>query len=257
MSSTPHNWCVKVTQRFKWLIPLTKRVCVKQTAYWTTGTQFSHFGGLLGWGLVTVSSHLSQFWNHFTLRKIHATLMLRYYIDSTVEIMLPNGNVTEHNCVMWLHQKLSGATTEWRFTYVCSRVTRRCHIRTRHQTPAGHLRYSVTQHDGVCKYIWHIEQMPRKWRRKGRPRCWWENWVKTGLGRVGEEWRTIAKDRRNWRLLVEKVVRDMRKKKEKHWKSWSTSSMMTTTPTGKQEYIHLCFAQLCLTKMQWSKNAKI
>ena len=105
--------CVKITRSFKLLILLTKRQ--------HTGTKFSHFGGLLGWGLetrglVTVSSHLSQFRNHFSLHKIHATLMLRYYVDSSVEIMLPRGKVTAHNCVMWLHQKLSGATTEWRFT---------------------------------------------------------------------------------------------------------------------------------------------
>ena len=33
-------------------------------------------------------------------------------------------------------------------------------------------------------------------------------WVKGHLERVGGEWRTTAKDRRSWRLLIENVVKE-------------------------------------------------
>ena len=45
-------------------------------------------------------------------------------------------------------------------------------------------------------------------RRRGRPRMQWEDWVKRDLERVGGEWRTTARDRRSWRLLIKNAVRE-------------------------------------------------
>ena len=36
----------------------------------------------------------------------------------------------------------------------------------------------------------------------------WEDCVKRDLERVGGEYRTTAKDRRSWRLVIEDVVRE-------------------------------------------------
>ena len=38
----------------------------------------------------------------------------------------------------------------------------------------------------------------------------WESCVKRDLERVGGEWRTTAKDRRSWRLLIENAVSEKR-----------------------------------------------
>ena len=48
--------------------------------------------------------------------------------------------------------------------------------------------------------------------------------IKRDLERVGEEWRTRATDRRNWRLLIENVVREELEveKRQGKRKSWST-----------------------------------
>ena len=44
---------------------------------------------------------------------------------------------------------------------------------------------------------------------KGRPKLQKVDCIKRYLERVGEEWRTIIKYRRNWRLLIENVEREM------------------------------------------------
>ena len=43
--------------------------------------------------------------------------------------------------------------------------------------------------------------------RQGRPKMRRKDCVTRDLGRVGGEWRTTAKDRRSWRLLLETIVR--------------------------------------------------
>ena len=52
--------------------------------------------------------------------------------------------------------------------------------------------------------------MPRKWREKEARKT--ENamggCVKRDLERVGGEWRTTAKDRRSWRLVIENAVKE-------------------------------------------------
>ena len=52
--------------------------------------------------------------------------------------------------------------------------------------------------------------MKGNWRR-GRPRTRREECVKRELEIVGGEWRTAAKDRRRWRLLIENVVREKKR----------------------------------------------
>ena len=53
--------------------------------------------------------------------------------------------------------------------------------------------------------------------RRGRPRMRWEDCVKRELERVGEEWRTTAKDRRSWRLVKENVVRESEDKNRRKY----------------------------------------
>ena len=43
---------------------------------------------------------------------------------------------------------------------------------------------------------------------QGRQRTRWEDCFKRDLERVRGEWRKRAKDRRSWRLLITKVVRE-------------------------------------------------
>ena len=52
--------------------------------------------------------------------------------------------------------------------------------------------------------------MPRKWRGKEARKIDIAigGWVKRDLEKVGEGWRTRATDRKNWRLLIENVVRE-------------------------------------------------
>ena len=45
-------------------------------------------------------------------------------------------------------------------------------------------------------------------RRRDRPRMRWEDCVKRDLERMGGEWRTTAKDRRSWRMVIENAVRE-------------------------------------------------
>ena len=52
-----------------------------------------------------------------------------------------------------------------------------------------------------------------KWRR-GRPRMGREDCGKRDLERVGGEQRKTAKDRRNYRLIIENIVREHRVKKQ-------------------------------------------
>ena len=51
------------------------------------------------------------------------------------------------------------------------------------------------------------EQMPIKWRKK-QARKSEEDCVKRDLEKLGGEWRTTAKDRRSWRLVMENSVRE-------------------------------------------------
>ena len=43
----------------------------------------------------------------------------------------------------------------------------------------------------------------------------WEECAGKDLERVAEEWRTTAKDRKSWRLVIENVVREKRGKKRR------------------------------------------
>ena len=52
-------------------------------------------------------------------------------------------------------------------------------------------------------------------RKTGRPIIRWEDCVKRDLERVGGEWRTTAKDRRSWRLVMENAVRRKRGEERK------------------------------------------
>ena len=48
----------------------------------------------------------------------------------------------------------------------------------------------------------------RRKRRRGGPRLLWEDCIKRDLDRVAEERNARAKDRRNWRLLIDNTVRE-------------------------------------------------
>ena len=50
--------------------------------------------------------------------------------------------------------------------------------------------------------------MPSRWVGKGGEEDGEGDEKTADLERVGGKWRTIAKDRRNWRLLIAKVVRE-------------------------------------------------
>ena len=73
--------------------------------------------------------------------------------------------------------------------------------------------------NGTLKCAGHVERIEDEKRAeircqerrgensRGRSRIRWGDCVKRGLERVGGEWRTTAKNRRSWRLGIEKVVR--------------------------------------------------
>ena len=64
-------------------------------------------------------------------------------------------------------------------------------------------------------------------RRGGRQRLRWRGeWEK-------EEWRTTAKDSRNWRLLVQKIVREQGGKRRGRKETMETETMATITPEDR------------------------
>ena len=73
-------------------------------------------------------------------------------------------------------------------------------------------------------------------RRPGKSRLRWEDCIKRHLERVGGELRTAA--RKNWRLLIQTVVRKMRKVKGK---TNLTTNLVTGLPRVEQQ--KHCFNQ--------------
>ena len=70
------------------------------------------------------------------------------------------------------------------------------------------------------KWAGHVERMEGEWlmkgadalrvdgrRRRGRPRLRWEDCVKRDLAGVRREWRVSARDRGEWRLVVDTAVK--------------------------------------------------
>ena len=57
----------------------------------------------------------------------------------------------------------------------------------------------------------------------------WEDCVNRGVERVGGEWRTTAKDRRSWRMLVENVGEKSEERNDEE-KMMVTMATMVTSP---------------------------
>jgi len=67
---------------------------------------------------------------------------------------------------------------------------------------------SHVERKGDTKNWWRSDALKVKGKRtQGRLKMQWEDFVKRGLVSLGGEWRTTAKDRRSWRLLLENIVR--------------------------------------------------
>ena len=69
----------------------------------------------------------------------------------------------------------------------------------------------------------------------------WEDRVKRGLERVGEEWRTKAKNRRSWRPLIENVVRAKSGKKIRKTRTVTVATSPLTTGMSRREQQHRRF----------------
>ena len=78
-----------------------------------------------------------------------------------------------------------------------------------------------TSHMERIEYDQQIQQMPRECRGKEgwRPRLRWENCVRSDLERMGDAWKTTSKERRNWTMLIEKVLQEKRREKSRKIKT--------------------------------------
>ena len=85
-------------------------------------------------------------------------------------------------------------------------------------------------------------------RRRGRPRRRWEDCVKRGVESVGGEWRTTAKDRRSWIVLIENVGEkgEERNNEEKTMVTMATmiTSPLTTETTRDEQQKNILFRNI-------------